>query len=155
MKAKLNSGQLEYFKQPAWLLGDATAYAIEQGYKDVVYPEISEMQYLGSPIEMDEVITFEVVDKTEEQLMAERIHEKISARQLRSALILKGIQLSTIDAVISQLPEPQKSLVKVDWEYSTNFYRHNSMINQLAGAMQLSAEQVDEIFILGASLIND
>ena len=39
MKAKINNGQLEYFKQPAWLLGDATAYATEQGYKEVVYSE--------------------------------------------------------------------------------------------------------------------
>ena len=36
MKAKLNNGQLEYFKQPAWLLGDATTYATEHGYKEVV-----------------------------------------------------------------------------------------------------------------------
>ena len=36
MKAKINNGQLEYFKQPAWLLGDATAYATEHGYKEVV-----------------------------------------------------------------------------------------------------------------------
>ena len=39
MKAKINNGQLEYFQQPAWLLGDATAYATEQGYKEVVYSE--------------------------------------------------------------------------------------------------------------------
>ena len=39
MKAKLNNGQLEYFKQPAWLLGDATAYATEHGYKEVTYSE--------------------------------------------------------------------------------------------------------------------
>ena len=37
--AKINNGQLEYFKQPAWLLGDATAYATEQGYKEVTYSE--------------------------------------------------------------------------------------------------------------------
>ena len=39
MKAKINNGQLEYFQQPAWLLGDATAYATEQGYKEVTYSE--------------------------------------------------------------------------------------------------------------------
>lgn len=39
MKAKIKNGQLEYFKQPAWLLGDATAYATEQGYKEVTYSE--------------------------------------------------------------------------------------------------------------------
>ena len=44
MKAKLNNGQLEYFQQPAWLLGDATAYATEQGYKEVVYSEYPNIQ---------------------------------------------------------------------------------------------------------------
>ena len=44
MKAKINNGQLEYFKQPAWLLGDATAYATEQGYKEVVYSEYPNIQ---------------------------------------------------------------------------------------------------------------
>ena len=39
MKAKINNGQLEYFQQPAWLLGDATAYATEHGYKEVTYSE--------------------------------------------------------------------------------------------------------------------
>ena len=39
MKAKLNNGKLEYFQQPTWLLGDATAYATEQGYKEVTYSE--------------------------------------------------------------------------------------------------------------------
>ena len=45
MKAKLiNNGQLEYFQQPAWLLGDATSYATEQGYKEVVYSEYPNIQ---------------------------------------------------------------------------------------------------------------
>ena len=44
MKAKINNGQLEYFQQPAWLLGDATTYATEQGYKEVVYSEYPNIQ---------------------------------------------------------------------------------------------------------------
>ena len=44
MKAKLNNGKLDYFKQPTWLLGDATAYATEQGYKEVVYSEYPNIQ---------------------------------------------------------------------------------------------------------------
>ncbi len=36
MKAKLTEGQIEYFQQPDWLLGDATIYAVEQGFKNVL-----------------------------------------------------------------------------------------------------------------------
>lgn len=39
MKAKLINNQLDYFKQPDFILGDATAYAVEQGYKDVIHRE--------------------------------------------------------------------------------------------------------------------
>ena len=75
MKAKINNGQLEYFQQPAWLLGDGTAYAQEQGYKEVVYPTLTATQLLGNPIDSGTVITFAVVEKTAEQLMAEKLSE--------------------------------------------------------------------------------
>ena len=39
MIAKLINGIPEYFQQPDWLSGDATAYATEQGYKEVIYQE--------------------------------------------------------------------------------------------------------------------
>ena len=80
MKAKINNGQLEYFKQPAWLLGDATAYATEHGYKEVVYPTLAATQLLGNPIDSETVITFAVVEKSAEQLMAEKLSE-IKAQQ--------------------------------------------------------------------------
>ena len=37
MKARLTNGQVEYFEQPPWLLGDATSYATGQGYKEVIF----------------------------------------------------------------------------------------------------------------------
>ena len=84
-----------------------------------------------------------------------KVPEKITARQLRSSLILAGINLSLIDSIIATLPQPQRDLAQVDWEYSTNFYRNNSMINQIAGALKLTSEQVDNIFIQGFELVND
>ena len=44
MKAKLINNQLDYFKQPDFILGDAFAYATEQGYKEVVYSEYPNIQ---------------------------------------------------------------------------------------------------------------
>ena len=37
MKAKIINGQIEYFVQPDWLLGDANEFSTENGYKDVIY----------------------------------------------------------------------------------------------------------------------
>jgi hypothetical protein len=39
MKAKLIKGEISYFQQPAHILGDASQYAKEQGYKEVIYRE--------------------------------------------------------------------------------------------------------------------
>ena len=39
MKAKLIKGEICYFQQPAHILGDASNYAKEQGYKEVIYQE--------------------------------------------------------------------------------------------------------------------
>ena len=93
--------------------------------------------------------------ENEIDIMEVKVPEKITARQLRSSLILAGINLSLIDSIIATLPQPQRDLAQVDWEYSTNFYRNNSMINQIAGALKLTSEQVDNIFIQGFELVND
>ena len=85
--AKIKNGQLEYFKQPAWLLGDATAYATEQGYKEVTYseyPVLEANQYVREVYTETEtqimvsyeVLTSEVVpEPTLEEVVAELIQK--------------------------------------------------------------------------------
>ena len=94
MKAKINNGQLEYFQQPAWLLGDATAYATEQGYKEVVYPTLAATQLLGNPIDSETEITFAVVKKTAKQLMA----EKLSEAKWHQDEAIKDLQMKQVQA---------------------------------------------------------
>lgn len=74
-KVKLIDNKLEYFKQPSNILGDATQYAIDDGYKDLIYPTITTTQLLGNPIEYEDYITFEVVEKSLEQITAEKLNE--------------------------------------------------------------------------------
>lgn len=78
MKAKLNNGKLEYFQQPTWLLGDATTYATEQGYKEVVYskyPTLEANQYVRevyTETETQIVVSYEVLtDDTPKPLTVE------------------------------------------------------------------------------------
>ena len=78
MKAKLINGQLDYFKQPEWILGDASAFAKEQGYKEVTYseqPVLEDNQYtrqVYSETETEIVIGYEVLtDNTPKPLTVE------------------------------------------------------------------------------------
>ena len=78
MKAKLTNGQLNYFKQPDFILGDASAYAIEQGFKEVIYneyPVLEANQYtrqVYSETETEILISYEVLtDDTPKPLTVE------------------------------------------------------------------------------------
>lgn len=82
----------------------------------------------------------------------EIVPEKISSRQLRSQLIIQGFNLETIEQALNQMPEPNRSLAKVDWEYATNFYRNNPMIVAVGQLLNLTSEQIDEIFRQGGKL---
>lgn len=98
----------------------------------------TEREMTPEEIEQLESVQFETL---------ETVPEKISSRQLRSQLILQGFNLETIEQVLNQLPEPDRSLAKVDWEYATNFHRNNAMIVAVGQLLNLTDEQIDEIFI--------
>lgn len=76
----------------------------------------------------------------------------VTPRQIRTALVLSGISLSSIEAIIDSLPPPNKEIALIAWEYSVEFQRNNPLINQLAPLLGLSSEQIDDIFILASTL---
>lgn len=76
----------------------------------------------------------------------------VTPRQIRTALVLSGISLSSIEAIIDSLPSPNKEIALIAWEYSVEFQRNNPLINQLAPLLGLSSKQIDDIFILASTL---
>lgn len=80
------------------------------------------------------------------------VPEKVTPRQIRIALTLAGISESFVDSAIDALSEPNRSVAKITWEYSTEVFRNNPLILSLAPAMGLTSEQVDRLFIQAAKL---
>lgn len=76
----------------------------------------------------------------------------VTPRQMRIALVMSGISLSTIESVIDSLPEPDKSVTRITWEYSVEFQRNNPLLNAMAPALGLSQTQVDDLFALASTL---
>lgn len=76
----------------------------------------------------------------------------LTPRQLRQVLVLNGISLDLISAQLAQLPEPQKSLAYIEWEYSTAMKRHNPLVGQMATALGLSEAQVDAMWEAASKL---
>lgn len=76
----------------------------------------------------------------------------LSPRQIRLALILMGISLSDIDTNLDLLPEPTKSLAKVSWEYSLEFYRDDPLVDAVSGLLGWTSEQADYLWEYGVTL---
>lgn len=104
-KVKLIDNKLEYFKQPSNILGNATQYAIDEGYKDLIYPTLLPTQMLGNPIELEDHITFEVIARSVEQIIA----EKLSEARMAQEEAIKEFQLKEIQEKVQEFDD-DKSL---------------------------------------------
>lgn len=77
----------------------------------------------------------------------EIVPEKTSKLQLKIQLVKSGFDLQIIENAIAGLPEPQKTFATLSWTEATNFYRNNEMITAVGQMLNLTSEQIDEIFI--------
>lgn len=73
------------------------------------------------------------------------VPDSITARQLRLELLDRGL-LGQVETAIDGLPSPQKEAVGIEWEYATVFERASPTLTALAGALDLSGPDVDEMF---------
>ena len=80
------------------------------------------------------------------------VPQVVTPRQMRVALIMSGTSIASIEAMIDALEEPQRSIVKTTWEYSTEFKRDNEILNSMAGQLGLAQDDVDNLFILADTL---
>ena len=75
----------------------------------------------------------------------------VTRRQALRALHAAGL-LAGIEAAINALDEPERSHARIDWEAATEFRRDFPLLVQLAAALGLTAEQVDELFSAAAAI---
>lgn len=79
------------------------------------------------------------------------VPQEITMRQARLVLLGAGL-LSGVQTAIDGLPEPQRSAANIEWEFSNTLQRRNPFVLTLGPALGLSAEQIDALFIQGATL---
>jgi hypothetical protein len=76
----------------------------------------------------------------------------VKPRQLKTAIVLSGITLEDVDLAINSIQEPDRTIAKIAWEYSIEFERNHQMVESVATILNLTSEQVDEIYILAETL---
>lgn len=81
----------------------------------------------------------------------ERVPAEIATWRFRAAIKLTG-KYDTVLAVLAALEEPTKTVAFAQFEYSNTTERDHPLIEALGAQVGLNRDQLDELFILGASL---
>ena len=76
----------------------------------------------------------------------------VSARQIRTALLVSGLSIDAIEAGLDSLEEPTRSIAKVAWDFSNEYYRDNPLIESLAPVLGLTGQQLDDLWVLAKTL---
>jgi hypothetical protein len=75
----------------------------------------------------------------------------VSMRQARLALLGAGM-LGAVTEAINNLPEPDRSVATIEWEYSQEVHRNRTLIHALGPMLGLSDAQLDGLFTVAATL---
>lgn len=125
----------------------------QDGFFDLILPEITENQKHGEIYfdEENQVFTYKKLELTIEELKS-KIPKTVSQRQLRTQLVLTGFNLTDIDTAIKSLPEPDRSVALVAWDYAVTFERESPLLVSLALMLGLTETDLENIFINASQL---
>jgi len=79
------------------------------------------------------------------------VPQAVTMRQAQLALLQNGL-LSAVDSAISSIPGDAGIAARITWEKSSMVERNNALVATLAPMLNLTNEQIDQLFILAATL---
>ena len=75
----------------------------------------------------------------------------ISMRQARRALLQSGL-LSQVDNAIAAMTGTEGDAARIDWQFAQTVDRSHPLVAAMTTQLNLTAQQLDDLFTLGASL---
>lgn len=122
--------------------------ALNTGYGKYSFKEGYEPQEGEEPTPENPNVEFVLIEPKIEEFEVPR---SITMRQARLILLQTGL-LDQIQTAIESLQSPQKEAVQIEWEYTSEVFRNNQWINDIAGALGLSDKDLDNLFIQASKL---
>lgn len=74
------------------------------------------------------------------------VPQQVTMRQARLALLDAGL-LGTVENSLNNLPEPLKTRSLIEWNHGSTVERNSALVVQMATALGLDYQQVDNLFI--------
>lgn len=75
----------------------------------------------------------------------------VTMRQARLALLAAGL-LAAVDAAIAAMPGAEGDAARIEWEFATHVERQQPLVLAMAGALTLTEQQLDNLFVAAALL---
>lgn len=76
----------------------------------------------------------------------------VTPRQIRQALVLSGVTLQQIELALDTLPEPSRTMAKIEWEYSIVYQRNRSYVDSVGQMLGWTSEMIDNLWRFAGSL---
>jgi hypothetical protein len=124
---------------------------------DAIYPRaagVTDVIYLAQLPEDFSLTRYEwreglvrLPDPPPEPLAPEPVPQRVSALQARRALLAAGM-LDQVEAAVARQPRT----VQITWEYATEIYRDDPMLVEVAQAIGLNTNTLDDLFRAAAKL---
>ena len=103
-----------------------------------------------------DIVGFELIEATPEEIAEAnkpKVPIQVKNMKFRLALIKSGIMPSSIDSVITQMPESaMKENIFTLWNFADYLERNDASLNYMAGQFNITHEQLDNLFILSDTL---
>lgn len=122
-------------------------YSITESGVITEFADLSEAQaYKESKSIAEEIVSVEFTPASD------RVIPPVTPRQIRQALILSGVSLSSIDAALGSLAEPTRSLALAEWDYSVSFHRDRPLVASVAEMLGWTSQQLDDLWLFAGTL---
>ena len=145
--------------------GSGQAKIIDENINSFVVNEIEYNNFIENPEKYvwDDETKSIIINPNYEQEQAQKEAERIAMLNLtrgdvfRGLLLAKGITRAQIKSLIDATPATTqeeiiaKEMAYIDFEEATNYYRGNSLIDTIAGALGITSKQLDRFFEAGMS----
>ena len=103
-----------------------------------------------------DIVGFELIEATPEEIAEAnkpKVPIQVKNMKFRLALIKSGIMPSSIDSVITQMPEgAMKENIFTLWNFADYLERNDVSLNYMARQFNITHEQLDNLFILSDTL---
>ena len=73
------------------------------------------------------------------------VPSNVSLRQFRLALYLND-RLTAFATAVNNLPQPQRDMLTIDWEYANYIDRNSSLVTTVGAAIGMSSVALDSLF---------